>query len=197
MNATGVLSRGEPRASHITSDPQTFVAYAPWGVGLLCAVVYRAREHDVCGWWVGAVGSEYQTAFFKLENYYARYENAFYATRGGDLYGGWVYDYDAEPPLLDKPVRVDDALCHDLEHVQYVFAREWLTFPGDPAAEAELARYRAAELAHQGINIRFDRLNHLDKSQPTWAHLSAQLDVNIISRLMRDWPLDCRTLAVR
>ena len=94
-------------------------------------------------------------------------------------------------------MRVDDALCHDLEHVQYVFAQEWLTFPGDPAAEAELARYRAAELAHQGINIRYDRLNHLDKSQPTWAHLSAQLDVNIISRLMRDWPLDCRTLAVR
>ena len=78
-----------------------------------------------------------------------------------------------------------------------MFAQEWLTFPGDPAAEAELARYRAAELAHQGINIRYDRLNHLDKSEPTWTHLSAQLDVNIISRLMRDWPLDFRTLAVR
>jgi hypothetical protein len=196
MNATGVISRGEPRASHITSDPQSFVAYAPWGVGLLCAVVYRARGRDVYGWWVGAVGVEYQTAYFKLENYYARYENAFYATRGGDLYGGWVYDYDADPPLLDKPVPVGDTLCHELEHMQFVFAQEWLSFAGDPAGEDELARYRAAELAHQNVNVRFDRLNHLDKRQPTWTHLTAQLDVNIIHRLMRDWPLDCRTLVV-
>lgn len=197
MNAAGVLVRAEPRASHITSDPQTYIAYAPWGVGLLCAVVYRAKGHDVCGWWVGAVGAEYQTAFFKLEDYYARSESAFYATGGGDLYGGWVYDYNAKPPLLDKPVLVDDAQCHDLEHLQYVFAQEWLIFAGDPAAEAELAQYRAAELAHQNVNVRFNRLNHLDKSEPTWTHHSAQLDANVVNRLMRDWPLDCRTLAVR
>lgn len=103
MNATGVVLRGEPRAFHITSDPQTFLACAPWGVGLRCAVVYRARGHDVCGWWVGAVGAEY----------------------------------------------------------------------------------------------RFGRLNHLDKREPTWTHLSAQADVHVINRLMRGWPLDCRTLSVR
>lgn len=197
MNATGVLARRAPRASHITSDPQTFIAYAPWGVGLMCAVVYRTRGADVCGWWVGAVGSEYQTAYFDLENYYARHENAFYATRGGDLYGGWVYDYDGESPLMDKPVHADDVLCHDLEHIQFVFAQEWLTFPGDPAAERDLAAYRAAELAHQATNLRFDRLNHLNKAEATWIHRSAQLDVNVIKRLMRDWPLDCRTLLVR
>jgi hypothetical protein len=196
MNAIGMLARGEPRAFHITSDPQTLLAYAPWGVGLRCAVVYRARGHDVCGWWVGAVGCGYQTAFFMLENYFSPAEHAFYATRGGDLYGGWTHDYDAARPLLDKPVRVDDALCHDLEHMQFVFAQEWLTFAGDRAAEGELARYRAAELAHQNVNIRFGRLNHLDKSQATWTHLSAQLDVHVINRLMRGWPLDCRTLSV-
>lgn len=197
MNAAQVRTRGESRSLHVTGDPQQFIAYAPWGVGLLCAVVYRALGHDVGGWWVGAVGSEYQTAFFKLENYFSRYENAFYATRGGDLYGGWVYDYDAEPPLLDKPVPVEDALCHDLEHLQHVFAQEWLTFPGDPAAESTIAQYQAAELAHENVNLRFDRLNHLDKSEATWMYRSGQLDVNVIKRLMRDWPLDCRTLLVR
>ena len=196
MNATGVLARGEPRAFHITSDPQTFLAYAPWGVGLRCAVVYRARGHDICGWWVGAVGCEYQTAFFMLENYFSPDENAFYATRGGDLYGGWSYDYDADPPLLDKPVAVEEVLYHDLEHMQYVFAQEWLTFVGDRATQDELVLYRLAELAHQDVNVRFSRLNHLNKSEPTWTHLSAQVDLHVINRLMRGWPLDCRTVSV-
>ena len=197
MNAAQVATRGEGRATRITRDPQQFLAYAPWGVGLLCAVAYRALGHDVVGWWVGSIGSEYQTAFFKLENYYSRYENAFYATKGGDLYGGWVYDYDADRPSMDKPVRVDDALCHDLEHLQFVFAQEWLTFPGDATAERDLAQYRAAELAHESVNIRYDRLNRLDRSEATWMYRSGQLDVNIVKRLMRDWPLDCRTLLVR
>lgn len=68
---------------------------------------------------------------------------------------------------------------------------------GDREAQDELARYQAAELAHQDVNIRFGRLNHLDKSEPTWTHLSAQADVHVIRRLMRGWPLDCRTLSVR
>ncbi len=52
-------------------DFECFLAYAPRGGGLLCAVVYRARGDDVYGWWVGRDANlEYPPAFFMLENYY-------------------------------------------------------------------------------------------------------------------------------
>lgn len=186
--------RGARRASHMSGDPQSFVAYAPRGVGLLCALVYAARNDDVCGWWVGAADGGYQTAFFLLDRYFTRDERAFYATRGGDLYRGWAYDYRARPAELDKPVPVEDSLCHELEHIQFVFAQEWLSFAGDADAGQQNASYREAELAHQDVNVKFHRLNKLDKDDLVWTYRSAGLDLNVVKRLMRDWPLECRTV---
>jgi len=194
MSPIPVTTRAGPRSSHVSSDPHYFLAYAPRGVGLLCAVVYTARKDDVCGWWVGSVNGEYQTGFFLLENYFSPNEKAFYATRGGDLYGGWVFDYDAKPPELDKRVAVDDAMCHDLEHMQFVFTQEWLSFPGDADAAQETASYHDAELAHQDVNVKFHRLNKLDRDEAVWTYRSAGMDLNIIKRLMRDWPLECRSI---
>lgn len=195
MCPISTLSRAERRSSHVSSDPQCFIAYVPRGVGLLCALVYTVRGDDVCGWWVGPVNGEYQPSFFQLANYFSRSERAFYTTRGGDLYGGWVYDYDAASPVLDKPVAVDDALCHELEHMQFVFAREWLSFAGDEDAEQEASRYHEGELAHQDVNVRFHRLNKLDKDQPVWTYRSAGFDNNILKRLIGNWPLDCWDIA--
>lgn len=195
MCPISTLSRAERRSSHVSSDPQCFIAYVPRGVGLLCALVYTVRGDDVYGWWVGPVNGEYQPSFFQLANYFSRSERAFYTTRGGDLYGGWVYDYDASSPVLDKPVAVDDALCHELEHMQFVFAREWLSFAGDEDAEQEASRYHEGELAHQDVNVRFHRLNKLDKDQPVWTYRSAGFDNNILKRLIGNWPLDCWDIA--
>lgn len=193
MSSISTAPRAERKSSHMSSDPQCFLAYAPRGVGLLCAVVYTVRNDDVCGWWVGAMSSEYQTGFFLLENYFSPNEKAFYATKSGDLYGGWVFDYDANPTELDKPVTVNETICHDLEHIQFVFAQEWLSFPGDADAMQEMERYHQAELAHQDVNVKFHRLKRLDKDEPAWVYRSAGVDLNIIKRLMCDWPLDCRS----
>lgn len=192
MSPISTAMRAERKSSHMSSDPQCFLAYAPRGVGLLCAVAYTVRKDDVCGWWVGSMNSEYQTGFFLLENYFSPNEKAFYATKGGDLYGGWVFDYDAKPSELDKPVAVNEAICHDLERMQFVFAQEWLSFPGDADATQETARYHQAELAHQDVNVKFHRLNKLDKNEAVWTYRSAGMDLNIIKRLMRNWPLECR-----
>lgn len=194
MCPISAVTRPRRRSLHVSADPQHFVAYAPRGLGLLCALVYAVRADDVCGWWAGPVNGVYQTAFFLLEEYFSREDHAFYATKGGDLYGGWVYDYQAEPPELDTPVVVDDALCHELERMQFVFAQEWLTFAGDADAERENARYHEAELAHDLINVKFHRLNKLSKDEAVWTCRSAGADPNIIRRLMRQWPLDCRDL---
>ncbi len=183
------LSRAKRRSAHISSDPQCFIAYVPRGVGLMCALVYAVHGEDVYGWWTGPVNGAYQACFFQLANYFSRNETAFYTSRGGDLYGGWVRDYDAGSQDLAEPVAVDDELAHRLEHIQFVFAREWLSFDGDDDAEAEADRYRDAELAHQDVNVKFQRLNRLDKDQPVWIYRSPGFDAQILKRLARDWPL--------
>lgn len=193
MCPVGVAPRVKSRSMHTSGDPQCFVAYAPRGAGLLCALVYTVRGDDVLGWWVGMVDGEYQTAFFLLEQYFSPDEQAFYATRGGDLYRGWIHDYRMKPSELDKPVVVDDALCHELEHMQFVFAQEWLSFDGDADAGKEQLLFREAELARQAVNVKFHRLNKLHKWDPVWTYRSAGVDLNIVRRLMRDWPLECRS----
>lgn len=187
-----------PRRGHavprLSADPQCFIAYAPRGVGLLCAVVYTVRGKDVCGWWAGSGEGEYQTAFFLMEGYFSRGDYPVYATRGGDLYGGWAYNYRLRHPELDEPIAVEDALCHELEHMQFVFAQEWLSFPGDADEQWQNERYHEAELAHEGINLKFQQLDRLDKREAVWTHRSAGADANILEELMRFWPLDCRSL---
>lgn len=180
--------RAERRSQHMSADTH-FIAYAPRGVGLLCALVYAEDADDVHGWWIGPVDGAYEPAYFLLSNYYSPRESAFYTTRGGDLYGGWVRDYDARVTDLDKPVAVDDELAHRLEHMQFVFAEEWLSFAGDDDAEAEANRYHDAELAHQDVNVKFHLLDRLDKDQPVWIYRSPGFDLRILKRLARNWPL--------
>lgn len=184
-----VSPRAERRSEHMSEDPQSFIAYAPRGFGLLCALTYAVHADDVHGWWVGPVDNAYQPSYFQILDYYSATETAFYATRGGDLYGGWVCNYDARYPDLEAPVPVDEALIHRLERMQFVFAQEWLTFTEDKDADAEAALYRNAELAHQDVNVKFHRLNRLSKDQPVWIYRSAGLDAHLLRRLARNWPL--------
>jgi len=73
--------------------PRTFIAFAPYGVGVLCALFYFEKVRDLYGWWIGARDSEYHSAYFKLEEYFATKPTRFYATQGCNLYGGWPLDY--------------------------------------------------------------------------------------------------------
>lgn len=178
--------------AHSTSE--CFIAYAPRGGGLLCAVVYLVRGDDVCGWWVGRdANAAYPPCFFLLENYYTTHERAFLTTRGGDLLGGWVQDHDSPRGALDPALPIEDAMARELDQLQFTFAREWLVYPEDEDAEEQSRLYADAELGTGAVTVRFQRLGRFDKSQPAWRCFSHDLDYNVIERLMRCWPLDYRT----
>jgi hypothetical protein len=171
------------------ATPECFIAYAPRG-GLLCAVTYLARGDDLCGWWIGRdEGAEYRPTYFLIERYYTSREGAFFATANNDLRAGWCMDYNAAVPVLDKPPSVDDALVHELQHVQLSFAREWLVYAEDEPAAAEAKYYAQAELAMGTVAVKHRQLAKFDKTQPTWRYFSHGCDGNVLARLMRKWPL--------
>ncbi len=172
--------------------PQSYIAYAPHGVGLMCAVAYFERDTDVVGWWTGACGYEYHSAYFKLEKFFSTKPTRFYATGGTDLYGGWKLLYSAREPVLDKPVPVEEEVCHELDRVQGMFVTEWLFFEDDASAEAERKVYEELRLPLQHVNIRSKRLGKFDKSQPVWIYRSHDFDLDVIDYLQRYWPLDYR-----
>ncbi len=174
------------------TTPQSFIAYTPYGVGLMCALVYFERDADVYGWWIGARNSDHHSAYFKLENFFTTQPTRFYASEGMDLYGGWRYLYSARKPALDKPVPVEDSVAHELDRVQDMFVAEWLFFGDDPRSESERRAYDEYRLPITGINIRASRLNKLDKHEAVWIYRSHDLDANVLEYLQRFWPLDYR-----
>ena len=103
-------------------QPECFLAFAPRGGGLLCAVTYVAEGDDVCGWFIGLRDYAYPSAYFRIERFFSADEKRFYATAGADVYGGWRFDYAKSAPVLAPAIPVDDALCHRLDRLQDVFA---------------------------------------------------------------------------
>lgn len=174
--------------------PEVYIAYTPRGVGLLGAVFYLAEENDIYGWWSGARDNEFPTAFFLLENFYSPAKTAFYATRGTDVYGGWVSDYsDGREVALGMPLPVTEVMCHALEEIQSEFAREWLFYPDDPAAQGDVAAYQHAKLPVQGVNVKSKKLHKLNKDDVVWTYNSHGLDLNVIDYIRQRWPLDLST----
>src|SRR5512146_3026867 len=134
MGNRGHYPKGtEPRINVMTTSrgtamrtPQSFIAYVPYGVGIMCALVYIEKADDVYGWWIGARDAEYLSSYFKLENFFTTRPTRFYATDSMDRYGGWKFLYSARKPLLDKPVPIDDEVAHELDRLQDMFVAEWL-----------------------------------------------------------------------
>lgn len=172
------------------ATPQVHLAYQPRGVGLACALVYLNKDPDVCGWWVGTRAAETLTAYFCLERFYTTGSTALYVTADSDLYGGWRFDLTSGRPREIRPIAVDPALAHELERMQDAFASEWLSFPDSPHAEQEQRAYHEAELAHGSVNIRYDRLNKLDKKGPVWVYYSRGFESAVLEFLEDRWPLD-------
>ena len=73
-------------------QPKCFIAYAPRGGGLLCAMTYFAYGNDVAGWFVGLKDYAYPSAYFRIENFFSAADKHFYMTTGSDIYGGWRLD---------------------------------------------------------------------------------------------------------
>ena len=174
-------------------EPKVFIAYAPFGVGVMCALFYIERGNDVYGWWTGARSSDFHSAYFKLEEFFTTKPTRFYASDGMDLYGGWRYLYSARKTDLDKPVPVEDAVAHELTRLQGVFAREWLVYENDSDAAAELEAYGRMGLILGHVAIRSKRIGRLAERQPVWIHRSHGCDMNVVEYLQKHWPLDTRS----
>jgi len=171
---------------------ESFLAYAPRGPGVMCALFYFAAERDIYGWWIGSAGGEFLPAYFLLKDFFSADDNHCYATRGGDLYGGWHYDYEREQPALAEPLAGDDAPRHLLQELQHEFCREWLYFADDPAAAAEVAESERYGFPVQPVNIQRRKLARFDTHDVVWTYASPKADSNVIDYLSQRWPLDYR-----
>ena len=176
----------------MTTTPRSLIAYAPYGVGVTCALFYLERGEDAYGWWIGARDSEYLSAYFKLEDFFSTKATRFFASEGSDLYGGWKHLYSARDTTLDKPVPVEDAVAHELERVQGMFVAEWLFFGNDPNIATERAQYDGYNMPLGPVNIRAERLNKLDKHHAIWLYRSHDFQANVLTYLQRFWPIDYR-----
>jgi hypothetical protein len=171
---------------------ETFMAYAPRGAGLLCAVVYAERGDDVFGWFGGSRGYQTVSAFFLLRDFFSLGETVFSATEGMDLRGGWKYDYSSSEPELARPVALDDDLARQLDTMQGKFAGEWLFYPDDPAAAVQIEAYKELGLPVQTVNVQAKKLNKFDQKDVVWRYYSAAFRGPVLQYLSPRWPLDYR-----
>jgi hypothetical protein len=178
--------------TYLPTQPQHYIAYSPRGAGLECAVVYFVQTDDVYGWWIGFRDYRYPAAFFELERFFSPGGCRFYATEGGDVYGGWRYLYSQRASALPDPLALDDDICHQLEQLQDSFAAEWLWFRDQPDSAAEAAAYARDELAIEDVNLRHRHLGKLRKDAPVWTHASHDLSLDVIDYLAQRWPLSYR-----
>ena len=158
--------------------PNVFLAYAPRGAGLRCALAYLASERDVYGWFTGphhdaSVGGY----FFLLEDFYTPRKTRYEAVEQAELHSAWS---------------LDEARRHELARMQEAFAREWLFYRDDARAAAELEAYAEAELATGDVNLRFGRLEKLSKEQPNWTFYSPGFERPVLRQLAKRWPLEFR-----
>ncbi len=90
-------------------NPNLFIAYAPRGAGLRCALAYLASGRDVYGWYTGPREDQSIAAqYFLIED--------FYSDRP-------MRDAAADHAELHAPWALDEARRHELARVQEAFAR--------------------------------------------------------------------------
>jgi hypothetical protein len=158
------------------NTPNVFIAYAPRGAGLRCAVACLASGRDVYGWFTGpcldlAVASRY----FLLEDFYSAGPVRHEEVDAAELHSGWS---------------LSEARRHELARLQATFAREWLCYRADAWAAADFAAYARAELAAGEVSVRFGRLALFSKLQPNWTFYSRGLEHGVLRQLARGWPLE-------
>lgn len=158
--------------------PNVFVAYAPRGSGLRCALAYLASERDVYGWFAGPRDdTSIASCFFLLGELYTNQLTRYEAVDQSELHSAWS---------------LDDERRHELARMQEAFAREWLFYRDDPRAATELQAYAEAELAAGEINVRFKRLAKLSTAQPNWSYYSPRFERPVLNYLAKRWPLEYR-----
>jgi hypothetical protein len=158
--------------------PNVFLAYAPRGPGLRCAIAYLSSGRDAYGWFVGSRDDlSVASCYFLLEEFYANRLTRYEAVDQTELHADWS---------------LDDGRRHELARMQDVFAREWLFYRDDPRAATELQAYAEAELATGEVNVRFERLAKFSTAQPNWTYYSPRFERPVLNYLARRWPLEYR-----
>ena len=159
--------------------PEIFIAYAPRGAGLRCAVAYLSAGRDVFGWYTGPrFDAAIASRFFLLEHYYADRETRDESVDLADLHSAWS---------------LDEARRHELARVQEMFAHEWLFYVDDARAVAEREAYADAELAAGGaVGVRFERLGKFSRLQPNWTYYTPHFEHSVLRHLAGRWPLEYR-----
>lgn len=153
-----------------------FLAYAPRGIGLRCAVAYVAAGLDAYGWFTGprldlAVASRY----FLLEDFYSARPVRHAQVDVADLHSAW--------PL-------GEARRHELARLHASFTREWLCYRADAWAASDFEAYAGAELAAGEVAFRFGRLAMFSKLQPNWTYYSRGFQHGVLRQLAARWPLE-------
>jgi len=153
-----------------------FLAYAPRGPGLRCALAYLLSEEDVYGWFTG-LRHDGSTAscYFLLADFYANAPTSYEAVDQSDLHAHWS---------------LAEARRHELAAMQEAFAREWLFYRGNLEAPAELQTYAENDLAaSEEVNVRFERLSRLSDGSELLTYRSPGFDRMVIKHLAKHWPL--------
>ncbi len=158
--------------------PNVFLAYAPRGSGLRCAIAYLVDGPDACGWFIGPrQDTSVASGFFLLQDLYTTAEARYDAVQQDALHSHWA---------------LDEARRHELAGMQEAFTREWLVHRDDPRAAKELQAYAEAELAAGEVNVRFARLAKFSKTQPNWTYYSRGFERTVLRHLAKRWPLEYR-----
>jgi hypothetical protein len=158
--------------------PSIFIAYAPRGAGLRCALAYLESKRDVYGWYTGPRADGGVAAqYFLSEDFHTMRPARDEFVDHAELHSRWA---------LDEPRR------HELARMQEAFAHEWLLYRDDPRAARELASYARAELAAGEVNLRFERIAKLSVLQPNWTYYSPGCERSVLRHLAKRWPLEYR-----
>ena len=155
-----------------------FLAYAPRGAGLRCALAYLTSGNDAYGWFTGPRhDTSVASCYFVLESLFTKAATGYDVVDAAHLHSAWSLGEERR---------------HELARMQETFAREWLFYRDDPRAAAELEAYREAELAAGELNLRFERLAKLDTAQPNWTYYSPHFERTVLRHLAGRWPLEYR-----
>jgi hypothetical protein len=173
-------------------DLQSFLAYAPRGAGLLCAVVYIESGEDVVGWFTGNRDYRAENAFFWLKGFFSAGGIELYVSEGMDLHGGWKYDLSRGRQELDRPLAIGEDLLQVLDDMQGKFAGEWLFYQSDPIATRQIQAFEEMGLPVQATNVQAKKLNKFDQSDAVWRYYSVAFQHPVLSYLSTRWPLDYR-----
>src|SRR5574340_1742945 len=158
--------------------PNVFLAYAPRGIGLRCALAYLAAGRDAYGWFLGPTAEALTVSrFFFLENFYSNRETRYEAVDEAQLHAPWSLAEDRR---------------HELALMQETVSREWLFYRDDSRATPELQAYAEAEIAAGEVNIRVERLAKFSRLQPNWTFYSPGFERPVLHFLAKRWPLDYR-----